>query len=441
MSGKAKNKAESGEKLHLVDAIGMAVGGMVGGGIFAVLGEAVRYSGNAAFVGFGIAGVLALLTGMSYSRLTTKVDKGGGVYVFVSALLGEAVGGTVSWFIILGYVFTLSLYSYTFGSYGADLFGLGGNAGGYLGLGIIALLSILNLMGVRASGVAEDILVYTKLSIILMTAGAGFFSVTRSQALPVIENSVSGVIGTAALIFVAYEGFQLLTYDYEVLEDRKRNLGRSMMISIPLVTGIYMLVAFVTTGAMTDQAISRHGETVLAYVAQPELGHFGVVAILIAALLSTASAINATIFAQARLANRVAKDYELPAEMFKWRSGGVAVIFVLASSAIAAAVQFLGSLNQITTFASLVFLSVFGVVNLVAFIRHSYSGWQIILPLVGTLGCFGAVAMLVWNTHTQHPGDLLVIGGIALGLLILRVVYMLTVKKARDDESEDGDED
>jgi len=438
--GTTPQHQEKGEKLHLADAIGMAVGGMVGGGIFAVLGEAVRFSGNAAFIGFGIAGVLALLTGMSYSRLTTTVDKGGGVYVFVSALLGEAVGGTVSWFIILGYIFTLSLYSYTFGSYGADLFGLGGHAGGYLGAGIIALLSILNLIGVRASGVAEDILVYTKLSIILMAAGAGLFSVSKAEALPVIENSISGVIGTAALIFVAYEGFQLLTYDYEVLEDRKRNLFLSLMISIPLVTVVYMFVAFVTTGSMTDQAISSHGETVLAYVSQPELGQFGVNAVLIAALLSTASAINATIFAQARLANRVAKDYEIPSELFKWRSGGVAVIFVLASSTIAAAVQFLGSLNQITTFASLVFLSVFGVVNVVAFIRQAYSGWQKVLPLTGAVGCLGSVGMLVWNTHHDNPGDLVVIGGIAGGLLVIRFVYLALTKNARDDATQ-GDSD
>lgn len=431
MSHKGQRKRDAGEKLSLLDAVGMSIGGMVGGGIFAVLGEAVSYSGNAAFVGFGVAGALALLTGISYSRLTTRIDRGGGAYVFISELLGKSVGGTLSWFIILGYIFTLSLYSHTFGSYGADLLGLGGHIGGYLGLGIIALLSLLNLRGVRASGVAEDVLVYTKLAIILLTAGAGAFSVSRAEAMPIIEKSLSGVIGTAALIFVAYEGFQLLTYDYEVIENRKTNLRRSLLISIPLVTALYMLVAFVTTGAMSDQAIRLHGETVLAYVARPQLGEFGTLAVLFAALLSTSSAINATIFAQARLAHQVAQDGELPAHMFVWYSGGVAVIFVLASSAIAGAVQFLGSLNQITTFASLVFLSVFGVVNLVAFVRRVYSGLANALPLAGSLGCLGAVGVLVWNTHNDHPGDLPIIGGIALGLLALRGAFLLVQKHAR----------
>lgn len=441
MRGKAQEKGEAGEKLSLIDAIGMAVGGMVGGGIFAVLGQAVGFSGNAAFIGFGIAGLLAVLTGISYSRLTVSTDEAGGAYVFVSSILGKPISGTLSWFIILGYIFTLSLYSYTFGSYGADLLGLERSAGSYLGVGILAALSFLNLRGVPASGVAEDALVYTKLAIIAMTAAAGLLSVTRREALPVVEGSVSGIIGTAALIFVAYEGFQLLTYDYDVIEDRRTNLGRSLMISIPLVTLVYMLVAFVTTGALSDTTISSHGETVLAYVARPHLGQLGITAVLVAALLSTASAINATIFAQARLANRVANDYQLPAAMFRWRSGGVGVVFVLTSSAIAAAVQLLGSLNQITTFASLVFLLVFGVVNLVAFIRRVYVGLANALPFAGCLGCFGALGMLVWDTCRAHPGDLGVIGGIALGLLVFRGVYLLVVKPSRDDESSDDPPD
>lgn len=210
------------------------------------------------------------------------------------------------------------------------------------------------------------------------------------------------------------------------------------MISIPLVTAVYMLVAFVTTGALSDEVIRSHGETVLAYVARPRLGEFGVTAVLIAALLSTASAINATIFAQARLANQVAKDGELPAIMFRWRSGGVGVMFVVASSAIAVAVQLFGSLNQITTFASLVFLSVFGAVNLVAFGSRAYAGPLNVLPLVGFLGCFGAVGMLVWDTYESHFVDLPVIGGIAVGLLLLRMLYLLFARHPHDEEDTNG---
>jgi len=424
MSRRGQHKRGRGGKLSLLDAVGMAIGGMVGGGIFAVLGEAVTYSGNAAFIGFGIAGVLALLTGVSYARLTTTFQRSGGAYVFVSRIAGRAAGGTVSWFLLLGYVFTLSLYSHTFGAYGAGLFGLGANASGWLGVGILALLTVINLLGVRAAGLTEDILVYTKLAILLMTAGAGALVVTRAQALPIFEGPALGVVGTAALIFVAYEGFQLLAYDYDVIANAKVTLPRALFVSIPLVTALYMIIAFVATGTLADDVIASHRETVLAYVAQPKLGVSGVAAVEVAALLSTASAVNATVFAQARLAGQVARDGELPRALLAWEAGGVPGAFAIVASAIAAVVQYLGTLNQITTFASMVFLLVFASVNLAACVHRSFSGWRRLLPLLGLAGCFGAAGFLTWNTYHDAPRDLWVIGGIALGLVVLRGLHL-----------------
>ncbi len=128
-------------KLRLFDAVGMAIGGMVGGGIFAVLGQAVDLSGNAAFVGFAFAGVLALITGISYSRLTVQFDHSGSCFTFVEEVAGAGASGTMSWFLMLGYVFTVGLYAYTFGAYASSLFGLGPAARPYVGAAIVVLLS------------------------------------------------------------------------------------------------------------------------------------------------------------------------------------------------------------------------------------------------------------------------------------------------------------
>lgn len=426
-----RRKTPGGDKLSLVDAVGMAVGGMVGGGIFAVLGEAVHYSGNAAFIGFGLAGLLALLTANTYARLTTRFDAPGGSYVFIGKLAGNSVGGTVSWFVILGYVFTLSLYSHTFGVYAAQLFGLGGNAAGWLGAGVVILLAAINLGGVRASGSTEDAFVYTKLAIIMIAGGAGLSVLTRAEALPVFEHPPLGMIATAGLIFVAYEGFELLAYDYDAMADRKRNLGRALYISVGLVTALYMFIAFVTTGALADDAITAHSETVLGYVAQPRLGVAGLMMVQIAALLSTASAVNATIFAQARLARDIARDNQVPAILFRWTVGGVSVPFVIAVAALVSLVQYVATLNQITVFASLVFLLVFAAVNFAGFVERSYSGAGRTLPLLGCLGCLGAAGVLIRNTAAKDPLDLFVIGGIAVGLVLVRLVYLVVVPAAQ----------
>src|SRR6056297_2644933 len=120
-------------KLSLFDACGMAIGGMVGGGIFAVLGEAVITSGNAAFISLGLGGIMALITGLVYSKLTIDFDESGGEFIFMEHIAGVRFAGTISWFLLLGYVFTISLYAYTFGAYAGRLLGFGSGPNVLLG--------------------------------------------------------------------------------------------------------------------------------------------------------------------------------------------------------------------------------------------------------------------------------------------------------------------
>jgi len=411
-------------KLTLFDACGMAIGGMVGGGIFAVLGEGVAQAGNAAFLAFALAGALAFVTGLSYARLTLSFDEPGGSFTFIEQVAGPAVAGTVSWFLILGYVFTLSLYAYTFGAYAAQLLGLG-TQGGLLGAGVLAALAGLNLMGVRESGVAEDILVYGKLAILVGVSAIGLTQVRADEALPVLELPPGGVVAAAALLFVAYEGFQLLTYDYDDLEDHRRNLPRAIWISIPVVTLLYVLIAFVTTGSLTDQVIQQHGETILVFVAEPVVGRIGRVAVLVAAVFSTASAINATLFATGRLADRVGADRQLPAVLVRWKRGGVPVVFVLATTCLAVAIQYFGRLHEITSFSSFVFLLVFATVNLAAVIHREFQGWGLALPIAGAAGCAAAAVLLAASQYRESPELTWALVGTALVLLAVRAVDLL----------------
>ena len=415
-----RNRSDD-DKLSLFDACGMAMGGMVGGGIFAVLGEGVGRAGNAAWVAFGLAGALAFVTGLSYARLTVSFDEPGGSFTFIEEIAGARIAGTVSWFLILGYVFTLSLYAYTFGAYSAQLLGVA-HLSGLLGTVILVALAGLNLLGVRESGVTEDLLVYGKLAILLVVCAAGFVGVTRAEALPVFELPASGVIAAAALLFVAYEGFQLLTYDYDDLEDHRRNLPRAVWISIPVVTLLYVVIAFVTTGALEDGVIQEHGETVLAFVAEPVLGKIGRTVVLVAAVFSTASAINATIFATARLALRVGTDGQLPELITRRKRGGVPVVFVVAATLLAVVIQYLGRLHEITSFSSFVFLLVFAVVNGAAVAHREFSGWGLLLPVFGALGCVAAAVILAVSQYRESPGLAWALVATAAGLLILRGV-------------------
>ncbi len=412
------------EQLSLIDAVAMAIGGMVGGGIFAVLGEATSTAGNASFVSFGLAGILALITAVSYARLTTEYDEPGGSFSYLEHLVGPRLAGTVSWFLIVGYLFTVSLYAYTFGQYAGHLVGLGKGLGPWLGLGIIAALTGVNLVGVRESGITEDILVYAKAVLLVALAGVGVLAVQRGEALPVFEHGPASPFLAAALIFVAYEGFQLLTYDYEDIEDHEENLPKALWIAVPFVMALYMAIAWVTTGAVGSQTIQQHKETVLAFVAEPVLGQVGVVAVLVMAVISTASAIHATLFATARLGDRVADDGELPSVVQRWRAGGVPVAFLVGLAVLAAGVQFFGSLHQITSFSSLVFLVVFGAVNAAAVAHRSFEGWRLVFPAVGVVGCIAAAVALLVDLGLHEPLSLAIVVGVTGVIGALRALYL-----------------
>lgn len=414
----------SDNKLTLFDACGMAIGGMVGGGIFAVLGEAVMAAGNAAFISLGMGGLLALITGLVYSKLTTKFDESGGEFIFIEHIAGVRFAGTISWFLILGYIFTISLYAYTFGAYAGRLFGLGAGSHFLLGSLIVVVITVLNLRGVRESGISEDILVYTKILILGGLVALGFMTVSPGKAFPVVNMGLGSTIKAAALVFVAYEGFQLLTYDYNTIKKHKQNLPRAVIISITTVIALYMLIAFVLTGSLSSSVIAQHKETVLAMLAEPVLGQFGIVVVLVAAVFSTASAILATIFAISRLAKRIADDGQLPHQLTARKSAGVPLYFALMVAALAIGVQSFGNLEQITTFSSLVFLFVFAIVNFMGYKHNIFKGWKSILPVLGTLGCASAMIVLLLETYRSNPQTVYIVGGISAVVLLCREAYI-----------------
>jgi hypothetical protein len=103
----------------------MAVGGMIGGGIFSVLGVVVMLAGKWAWLSFTIAGLIALATAYSYSQLAEKFGEGGGAFTFLREMNREHLAGSLSWMLIFGYILTISVYAFTFGHYVAHVFDFG----------------------------------------------------------------------------------------------------------------------------------------------------------------------------------------------------------------------------------------------------------------------------------------------------------------------------
>lgn len=296
----------------------MGVGGMIGGGIFSVLGLAIAQAGHAAPLAFALGGLVALITGMAYGRLGLRYQSDGGSFTYLEkAFRHPNIAGIGGWLLLAGYIGTLSLYAYTFGAYGAAMLNPGGQANPAMHhlLESLILLTFLgiNLYGVKASGTTELLIVTVKVLILLLFAIIGLFFVKADHLLPVFNQGQLGVLMGAALIFVAYEGFELIPNAVNEMEDPGRNLVRGIFWSIGITIVVYVLVSLVAVGNLTPDEIHRYGEYALAVAAKPFLGQAGFLLIGLAALFSTASAINATLFGTARLGKIMAEERELPA--------------------------------------------------------------------------------------------------------------------------------
>lgn len=370
----------------------MAVGGMIGGGIFATLGVVIEVAGQWAWASFLIGGVIALATGHSYAALTVEIGKPGGVYRFLRELGYARVARWSAWVLVLGYTLTVAVYAYTFGAYMANAFdGPVWLPQAMAALSILVLAGV-NLLGVGEASAVEIVAVWGKLAILAALAGFGLWRWNTAELALADPPGWLGAVVGAGTVFMAYEGFQLLAYDYDEMRDRERLLPRVMPIAILTATIVYIALALGTPMLIGAQAIVDQREISLAEAGRAAAGTLGFVAVTVAAAFSTGSAINATLFATARLAKSVAQEGEMPALFAKADKEGVPYAGVLLISGVALVLALFGGLDELVKGASIVFLGVFGLVNLIALRRH------IAHPLVGILGVvgtFGAVIVLV----------------------------------------------
>jgi hypothetical protein len=406
----------------------MGVGGMVGGGIFSVLGLSVAQAGHAAPLAFALGGIIALLTGCSYARLGLTFRSDGGSFTYLeNAFRHRNVAGLGGWLLLVGYVGTLALYAYTFGVYGSVMLGdaeHGSPMQHLLASGIVLAFLGVNLYGVKAAGRAEDMIVLVKVVILSLFAVVGLIYVRPDHLLPVFDQGGLGLLMGSALIFVAYEGFELIPNAVHETRDPERDLPRGILLSIAITIAIYVLVSLVAVGNLLPEEISRYKEYALAEAAKPFLGHAGFLLIGLGALLSTASAINATLFGTARLGKGMAEERALP-RVFSMRErtrdipwvslcviAGVTLVFVN-----------LGDLTVISSFASSTFLLIFASINLSALrLRERIgSGW--VAPAAGFALCLASWMVLCGYLWLQAQESLLWIGVFYLGTTVMELLF------------------
>jgi amino acid transporter len=385
----------------------MAVGGMVGGGIFSVLGVIISTAGQWAWLSFVLAGLVALISALSYSQLSIKYKKSGGAFTFLNEINHQGLAGSLSWVLILGYILTISVYAFTFGHYVAHVFNLGTWFPRVLAFTIIAALALVNLRGVGDLSRVEIITVWGKLFVLLGLSIFGIVQWSPEELTAGIEpKSWSTAIIGAATIFMAYEGFQLLSYDYEDIKNPTKTLPRATLSAVIAVIFIYVLVALGSTMLVGADTLIQEKEVALSIAGKQAFGITGLVLVTIAAAFSTGSAINATLFSTARLMETVAKKKDLPHIFVKENHENIPYYAIIIMAALASVLATIGSLSTLVDAASLIFLITFAFVNYISYqqkMKHK------ILSLIGSIACFIAIILSSYEQFQKRPIPLIII--------------------------------
>jgi amino acid transporter len=412
--------------------VAIGVGGMVGGGIFAVLGLAVQLARGGTPLAFALAGMVALITSYSYARLSVTYPSQGGTVEFLNQAFGSGVvTGGLNVLLWLSYVVMLSLYAYAFGSYGASFFPLSTQLiwKHIFISGIVILLTALNVFGSRAVGKSEEWIVGFKVAILLLFIGAGLWSVNLHRMDPSNWSNSIQLLAGGMIIFLAYEGFELIANTAGDVRNPKKTLPRAYYSAVGFVIALYIFVSAVTVGNLPISEIIGAKDYALAVGARPFLGGVGFTLIAIAALLSTGSAINATFYGASRISYIIAKDGELP-QVLEKKIWNRPVEGLLITSGLTLLVANLFDLSSISMMGSAGFLLIFAGVNGANVRLCAKTGSQRWIAVFGVIVCLSALGALIWQRATTSPKELGVLGVMVALAFIIEVVYRLVTGRA-----------
>ena len=303
-------------KLSLWEAVSIAVGTMIGAGIFSVLGVGAQICGTDLPLAFFLAGIIAWFVAYSYAHLGRVFISNAGPIEFIIQAFGDRLYvGVLAFLYWFSFTVSISLFAKAFAYYALALFHQPFNPlfVGLLEAFVIALFTVLNFFGAKAVGRVEFYIVLIKVAILLSFVVLGIWSI--KPELLKLDLSPAGLRDTfyaASILFLTYMGFGIITNASEDMENPKENVPRAIYLSLFIVMLIYVGVALVAIGNLPIKELIKAKEYALAEAAKPFLGNLGFVLVSIGALISTSSAINASLYGGANVAYVFARKGELP---------------------------------------------------------------------------------------------------------------------------------
>ncbi len=319
-------------EMSLMDATLIGVGAMIGAGIFVLIGIAAGVAGPGLLFTFSLNAIVALLTAMSYAELGSCFHDAGGGYLWVKEGLPRWNGFLSGWMSWFAHAVACSLYALGFGAYFEHVlteFSITIPQWGFLSpqkflaAGVAILFAYVNYRGASETSKIGNLVTLTKIIILIIFIGFGLELIIRqgdwrTTFSPFLPHGFGGVFKAMGLTFIAFQGFEVIAQSSEEIKNPKKNIPRAVFLSLIIVVPIYLLVAITAIGTVKPESgmtpwdyLAQQKEIALVNVARTFFVGGGVM-LLVGGLISTISALNATIYSSSRVAFAMGRDHNFP---------------------------------------------------------------------------------------------------------------------------------
>jgi basic amino acid/polyamine antiporter, APA family len=410
--------------IGVLDLTALGVGAIVGTGIFVVIGQAASEAGPAVVVAFALAAVSCLFSALAYAELASTIPVSGSAYTYTYATLGEIVAFVIGWALLLEWGLAAAVVCVGWGQYFNDLLDSGAGVtlpdaivrgpgeGGVVNVPAVLLVvavTTLLIIGVKESVRVNTAMVFVTVGILALFVGLGATAFNADHFSPFATEGVGGTVSAAAVIFVAYIGFDAVATSGEESKRPARDLPIATVASLAIATLLYTAVALVATGGLPVREFAD-ADAPLAAVLRDGAGYsWGATAISAGAVIAISSGVLTVLYAQTRILFAMCRDGLLPQGFARvWHRTRTPALVTAALGSLIAAVTAVVPLGDLVELVNIGTLFAFLVVNVAIIVlrrirpdlprsfRVPLVPW---IPLIGAATCvylMSTLAAVTW---------------------------------------------
>jgi APA family basic amino acid/polyamine antiporter len=401
--------------LGLFDTFSLSLGAIIGAGIFVLTGIASQTAGPAVILSIIISGMIASLTGISVSQLVKAFPKEGGEYEYGYKTLSPFLAFLSGWIWCLNKIVIDSVIALGFATYVSLFLPLQIQI---IAIAIIAIVTIINYFGLRATGNLINLLVIIKVGVLIFFVLLGIFHVKLNNFLPFSPHGVAGILQASAIMFFAYVGFIRPIYVVEEVKEPKKNVPKGIFLGLIVSAIIYFLVTFVAIGLVGSNVLGSTDSPLALAISTTGFSQ-AVSIIIFGAMIATFSVLLGDVLGLSRMIFAMGRRGDYP----RWfghvekisRTPRRAVLFAGLIIGIPTLIFDLRSLTQVASFLILVY---FAFVNLSAIKLKKGS------RRFSTISVIGIISTLILAFSLSASSIL-----IGFLLILFGIVYFLVKKK------------